>query len=442
MKISIVGTGYVGLVTGACLANVGVTVTCVDINKEKIDLLNNGKVPIFEPGLERLIKKNVNKNRLFFTTNLKKSLVDIDAIFIAVGTPPDEDGSADLKYVLNVAKEIGKYLNHYVVVITKSTVPIGTSEKVKNVIQQELNNRNNSIKFDVASNPEFLREGNALEDFMKPDRIVIGTKSKRAEKVLKRLYHPFIMNNHPVIFVDITSAELIKYAANSMLATRISFMNEIALLCDKVGANIDNIRRGIGSDTRIGDKFLNAGIGYGGSCFPKDVKALIHSANKLGTNLKVLNAVEEANNFQKTILFNKIQKHFNFKLKGLKFAMWGLSFKPRTDDMREAPSLVLIDLLTKEGVDLVAYDPVAIDECKRIIGDKINYANDQYEALKNADALIIVTEWSDFKLPKFTFIEKNLKRKVIFDGRNIFDIELMREFGYTYYSIGRKDIIQ
>lgn len=439
MRIAIVGTGYVGLVTGTCLANVGVTVTCVDIDKEKIAKLKDGIIPIYEPGLEELVKKNTEKNRLSFTTSLKESLQGADAVFIAVGTPPNEDGSADLKYVLAVAKEIGESISDYIVVVTKSTVPIGTSLKVRAAVQEGLDNCNQKVAFDVASNPEFLREGNAVRDFLQPDRVVIGTDGEQAEKVLTRLYQPFIEANHPVLFMDILSAEMTKYAANAMLATRISFMNEIANLCEQVGANVDNVRVGIGSDSRIGNKFLLAGAGYGGSCFPKDVKALVKTADENGISLEVLKAVEDVNYKQKQVLFHKIDKHFKGQLKGVKIALWGLAFKANTDDMREASSLVLIDLLVDAGVEVVVYDPVAMDECRRRIGDKVVYATDQYEALTDADALVVITEWDDFRLPKFTYIEKRLKNKLIFDGRNLYDPITMKEFGYTYYSIGRRN---
>lgn len=439
MRIAIVGTGYVGLVTGTCLANVGVTVTCVDIDKEKIAKLKEGIIPIYEPGLEELVKKNTEKKRLSFTTSLKESLQGADAVFIAVGTPPNEDGSADLKYVLAVAKEIGESISDYIVVVTKSTVPIGTSLKVRAAVQEGLDNCNQKVSFDVASNPEFLREGNAVRDFLQPDRVVIGTDGEQAKKVLTRLYQPFIEANHPVLFMDILSAEMTKYAANAMLATRISFMNEIANLCEQVGANVDNVRVGIGSDSRIGNKFLLAGAGYGGSCFPKDVKALVKTADENGISLEVLKAVEDVNYKQKQVLFHKIDKHFKGQLKGVKIALWGLAFKANTDDMREASSLVLIDLLVDAGVEVVVYDPVAMDECRRRIGDKVVYATDQYEALIDADALVVITEWDDFRLPKFTYIEKRLKNKLIFDGRNLYDPITMKEFGYTYYSIGRRN---
>lgn len=437
MKISIIGTGYVGLVSGTCLAQVGITVTCVDIDETKVQQLRKGVIPIYEPGLQELVIENMEAGRLTFTTSLAESLKNTDAAFIAVGTPPQEDGSADLQYVLQVAQEIGEQMEDYLVVITKSTVPIGTSLKVKAKVQEALQSRGKAIAFDVASNPEFLREGNAVQDFLKPDRVVVGTDSERAQKVLRRLYKPFSDNDHPVLFMDIPSAEMTKYAANSMLATRISFMNEIANLCEIVGANVDYVRRGIGSDSRIGNKFLLAGVGYGGSCFPKDVKALVRTAKENKYDLKILQAVEDVNYEQKKVLFQKILKHFQGDLKGKKFALWGLAFKSNTDDMREAPSLVLIDLLTAAGAEVVAYDPVAMEECEARIGNKIYYAEDQYAALEGADALLVVTEWAEFKVPKFTFIEKRLKNKVIFDGRNMYDPELMKEFGYVHYSIGR-----
>ncbi|MCY1720863.1 UDP-glucose/GDP-mannose dehydrogenase family protein [Prolixibacteraceae bacterium Z1-6] len=438
MKISVVGTGYVGLVSGTCFAETGVNVACVDIDEKKIENLKNGIIPIYEPGLEDIYKKNVTKGRLQFTTSLKDSIEDAAAVFIAVGTPPDEDGSADLKYVLSVAREIGKYIDHYMVVVTKSTVPVGTAAKVKDAIQGELQKRGADIPFDVASNPEFLKEGSAVEDFLKPDRIVIGTESQNAQKVMSRLYKPFLLNGHPILFMDITSSEMTKYAANSMLATKISFINEIANLCEIVGADVDAVRKGIGSDSRIGNKFIYPGTGYGGSCFPKDVQALIRTADENNYSLNILKAVEAVNYRQKSVLFNKINKHFNGDLKGKKFAMWGLAFKPKTDDMREAPSLVIIDKLLEAGATVVAYDPVAMNECKRIIGDKITYAKDEYDAAIDADALILVTEWPEFRLPNFRVLGKLLKNNVIFDGRNIYDPEEMAEKSYTYYAIGRK----
>lgn len=437
MRIAVVGTGYVGLVSGTCLAETGVTVTCVDVDASKIEKLNQGGIPIYEPGLAELVTKNRANERLFFTTSLREALVDADAVFIAVGTPPDEDGSADLRYVLGVAREIGELIDDYIVVVTKSTVPVGTNQKVKQAIQVELEKRGAKVEFDVASNPEFLKEGDAVNDFIKPDRVVIGVETERAGKVMERLYHAFILNNIPIYFMDIASAEMTKYAANSMLATRISFMNDIANLCEIVGANVEAVKLGIGSDTRIGKKFLNAGCGYGGSCFPKDVKALIKTGDDYGYSMGVLKAVEEVNEKQKTLLFDKIQKHYNGCLKGKHFGLWGLSFKPATDDMREAPSLVLIGQLLDAGATVTAFDPVAMNECRRKIGDRITYASHMYDALQEADAMIVVTEWQEFKVPKFTYIEKALKEKVIFDGRNIYNPEQMKEFGYTYYGIGR-----
>ncbi len=437
MKISIVGTGYVGLVTGTCFAETGVTTICVDIDKRKIDMLKNGQVPIYEPGLEDMMHRNVAKERLSFTTRIEESLPEADAAFIAVGTPPDEDGSADLRYVVGVARDIGKHMQDYLVVITKSTVPIGTAEKVRHAVQEELDKRGAKIPFDVASNPEFLKEGSAIQDFLKPDRIVVGVDSDRATKTLNRLYKPFILNGHPLIFMDIPSAEMTKYAANSMLATKISFMNDIANLCEIVGADVDMVRKGIGSDSRIGTKFIYPGAGYGGSCFPKDVKALIQTAKENGYQLKVLQAVEDVNGQQKRVLFAKIHRHFDGKLKGLKVAIWGLAFKPNTDDMREAPSLVLIEQLLEAGATVVAYDPVAMEETHRKIGDVIGYTNDPYEAIIDADALVLVTEWSEFRVPKYKIMQKLMKKHVIFDGRNIYEPEEVNENGFTYYGIGR-----
>jgi len=440
MNITIVGTGYVGLVSGTCFAETGVSVTCIDIDEKKINMLKKGKVPIFEPGLDRMIDTNVSKGRLHFSTSLKDNLKDCEVVFSAVGTPPDEDGSADLQYVLDVAHEVGKHMEDYLVIVTKSTVPIGTAKKVKAAIKEELEKRGVDIPFDVASNPEFLKEGDAIDDFLKPDRIVVGVESERAEKIMRRLYKPFLLNGHPIYFMDIPSAELTKYAANSLLATKISFMNDMANLCEIVGANVNNIRQGIGSDTRIGQKFLYAGVGYGGSCFPKDVKALIKTSDDNNHSLRILKAVENVNEDQKSVLFDKIMKHFNNKIKGKKFAMWGLSFKPNTDDMREAPSLVIIDKLIAEGAKVIAYDPVAMDETKRRIGDLIQYAKDPYQTLLDSDALLIITEWSEFRHPNFKMIEKLLNNKLIFDGRNIFDLGDMTEYGFEYYSIGRNKI--
>lgn len=437
MRISVVGTGYVGLVSGACLAETGVTVTCVDVNVKKIDLLNQGGIPIYEPGLAELIAKNRADERLFFTVSLKESLKDADAVFIAVGTPPDEDGSADLRYVLGVAREIGQLLDHYAVIVTKSTVPVGTNQKVKQAVAEELQKRGADIEFDIASNPEFLKEGDAVNDFMSPDRIVIGVESERAKKTMERLYHAFLLNNTSIFFMDIPSAEMTKYAANSMLATRISFMNDIANLCEIVGADVGAVKRGIGSDTRIGKKFLNAGCGYGGSCFPKDVKALIRTGDEYGYSMEVLKSVERVNEKQKEVLFTKIMRHYRNDIRGKRFGMWGLSFKPATDDMREAPSLVLIERLLEAGAVVRAFDPVATEECRRRIGDRIEYARNMYDALEGADAMVVVTEWQEFKVPKFTYIEKALKEKIIFDGRNIYNPEQMKEFGYIYYGIGK-----
>jgi UDPglucose 6-dehydrogenase len=440
MKISVVGTGYVGLVSGTCFAETGVDVVCVDVDQKKIDMLNNRKIPIYEPGLEDIFIQNVEKDRLKFTTDLGSSLKNAAAVFIAVGTPPDEDGSADLQYVLAVAREIGRHMEQYLVVATKSTVPVGTSVKVKNAIQEELKIRGVDIPFDVASNPEFLKEGSAIQDFLKPDRIVIGAESEKAKKAMRRLYKPFILNGHPILFMDITSAEMTKYAANSMLATRISFINEIANLCEILGADIDAVRQGIGSDPRIGNKFLYPGIGYGGSCFPKDVQALIKTGEEHGYPLEILKAVEDVNHRQKSIIFNKIHKYFDGQLKGLRIALWGLSFKPKTDDMREAPSLVLIEKLLEAGASVVAYDPVAVSEARRILGKRISIAKDQYDACIDADALVLVTEWSEFRLPNFKVLERLLKNKLIFDGRNIYDPVELEELSFTYYSVGRKSV--
>ncbi len=440
MKISMVGTGYVGLVSGTCFSETGINVTCVDVNEDKINNLKKGIIPIYEPGLEPMLKRNVEKERLFFTTSLKESLEDSETLFIAVGTPPGEDGSADLRHVLDVAREVGKHLDHYMVVVTKSTVPIGTAKKVKATIQEELDKRGEKIDFDVASNPEFLKEGDAVEDFLRPDRIIIGTESEKAEEVLKKLYRPFLLNQHPILFMDIPSAELTKYAANSMLATKISFMNDIANLCEKVGADVNEVRRGIGSDTRIGTKFIYAGAGYGGSCFPKDVKAIIRTADENDHSLEILKAVEDVNNRQKSILFHKLNNHFNGDLEGKKIALWGLSFKPNTDDMREAPSITIVNRLIEKGAKVYGYDPVAMKEAKKVLGDKITYTEDQYEAVEGADALILVTEWSEFRVPKWKEMEQMMKNKLVFDGRNIYDPNEMIKLGWTYYSIGRKPI--
>ena len=432
MKIAIVGTGYVGLVSGTCFAEIGVDVTCVDTNSEKIESLQKGIIPIYENGLEEMVLRNMKAKRLKFTTSLESCLDDVEVIFSAVGTPPDEDGSADLKYVLEVARTIGRNMKQYKLVVTKSTVPVGTAPKVRAVIQEELDKRGVKIDFDVASNPEFLKEGNAISDFMSPDRVVVGVESARAEKLMSKLYKPFLLNNFRVIFMDIPSAEMTKYAANSMLATRISFMNDIANLCELVGADVNMVRSGIGSDTRIGRKFLYPGIGYGGSCFPKDVKALIKTAELNGYPMQVLRAVEEVNELQKSVLFDKLVKQFNDNLKDKTIALWGLAFKPETDDMREAPALVLIDKLLKAGCQIRAYDPAAMQECKRRIGDSVYYACDMYDAVLDADALMLVTEWKEFRLPSWAVIRKTMAQQIVLDGRNIYDKKEMEELGFVY----------
>ncbi len=439
MNIAVVGTGYVGLVTGTCFSEMGVHVTCIDVDERKIEALNKGIIPIYEPGLETLVHKNMKSGRLRFSTRLEDVLNSVEIVFSAVGTPPDEDGSADLKYVLDVAHTIGKHLNRYVVVATKSTVPVGTASKVKAVIEEELKARGVNIEFDVASNPEFLKEGNAVKDFMSPDRVVVGVESQRARKLMARLYKPFMIVSDRLIFTDIPSAEMIKYAANSMLATRISFMNDIANLCELVGADVNMVRKGIGSDTRIGKKFLYAGCGYGGSCFPKDVKALIKTAADNGYDLRVLKAVEEVNNDQKLVLYQKIVKHYGDErlLHGKTVAMWGLAFKPETDDMREAPSLILIDLLLKAGVAVKVYDPVAMDECRRRIGDKVIYSQNMYDAAEGADALMLVTEWKEFRIPNTDTLLAKMHGRLILDGRNILDAEELRLAGFEYHCIGK-----
>jgi UDPglucose 6-dehydrogenase len=438
MKTLIIGTGYVGLVTGTCFAETGIDVVCIDINKDKIDKLNKGIIPIFEPGLEPMVMRNIEKKRLSFDTSIKNNLEDVEAVFIAVGTPPGTDGSADLSYVLNAARDIGKSMNSYMVIVTKSTVPIGTSHKVKEAIQEELKARNVSIEFDVASNPEFLKEGAAVEDFLKPDRIILGIESERAAKILNRLYRPFILNGHPVIAMDIASAELTKYAANCMLATKISFMNDLANLCELVGADINQVRKGIGSDPRIGSKFIYAGIGFGGSCFPKDVKALIKTAADYGYPLEVIKAVENVNNRQKTVIFNKVNIHFKGDISNKIFGVWGLSFKPNTDDVREAPSLKAIEQLIGAGARVKVYDPVAMEEARKILGESVEYGRDVYDVLIDADALILATEWSEFRIPNFKLMDRIMKEKVIFDGRNIYDPEEVKENGFVYYGIGRQ----
>lgn len=436
MNIAIVGTGYVGLVSGTCFAEMGINVTCVDVDVNKIENLKKGIIPIYEPGLEEMVHKNVKAGRLHFTTDLASCLNDVEVVFSAVGTPPDEDGSADLKYVLEVARTIGRNMNSYVLVVTKSTVPVGTAKKVKAAIQEELDKRGVAIEFDVASNPEFLKEGNAIDDFMKPDRVVVGVESEKAKSLMENLYKPFMMNNYRMIFTDIPSAEMIKYAANAMLATRISFMNDIANLCEIMGADVNMVRKGIGTDARIGSKFLYAGCGYGGSCFPKDVKALIKTASHNGYEMKVLQAVEEVNENQKSVLFKKLHKHFEGDLHGKTVGLWGLAFKPETDDMREAPSLVLINHLLNAGCTVKVYDPVAMDECKRKIGDSVIYCNDRYEATLDTDALLLVTEWKEFRIPSWAVLNKMMKQPVIIDGRNIYDRQQVKESGFHYYNIG------
>lgn len=438
MKIAVVGTGYVGLVTGTCFAESGVTVTCIDKDKNKIKQLGEGSVPIYEPGLEDMVKRNMEKKRLFFTADLKKGIDEAEVIFIAVGTPPGEDGSADLRHVISVAGEIGSTIKAYTVVVTKSTVPVGTSEKIRKAISDELKKRKSKVPFDVASNPEFLKEGAAVDDFLKPERIVIGVDNERAGDIMKSLYMPFVLNNHPILFMDIASAEITKYAANAMLATRISFINEIANLCDILGADINHVRKGIGSDSRIGSKFLYSGTGYGGSCFPKDVKALIKTAHDKGYELNVIKAVEKANEYQKNVIFNKMSKHFKNTFRNKTIGIWGLSFKPKTDDIRESSSIHLIENLLKEGSKIRAYDPAAMNEVKKLLGKKIVLADDPYEALKGTDALVLMTEWSEFHLPDFSKMAGLMNAKVIFDGRNIYNPEVIKKLGFRYYGIGRR----
>lgn len=436
MKIAIVGTGYVGLVTGACLSEVGMDVTCIDVDEKKIENLKRGILPIYEPGLEEIVERNFSKGRLKFSTNLAESIQGAEAAFIAVGTPPGEDGSADLKYVLQVAQGIGEHMQDYMVVVTKSTVPVGTAEKVRAQLKSALESRGSDLTFDVASNPEFLKEGAAVDDFMKPDRIVVGVESDRSRETMERLYRPFTLNGHPVIIMDIPSAEMTKYAANAMLATKISFMNDVANLCEIMGADVNAVRRGIGSDPRIGNKFIYPGIGYGGSCFPKDVKALIRTARENGHEMRILQSVEDVNESQKEVMFTKLKKHFG-DLSGKHFAMWGLSFKPQTDDMREAPSLVIIDQILKAGGTVCAYDPVAMEEAQhQHLGDKIRYAENEYDALKDADALLLVTEWAEFRVPDWSKVKSSLNNAVVFDGRNLYDRVRLRELGFDYYGIG------
>lgn len=436
MNIAIVGTGYVGLVSGTCFAEMGVHVTCVDVNSDKIKALQQGQVPIYEPGLDEMVLRNQREGRLTFTTDLKSCLDQVEIVFSAVGTPPDEDGSADLRYVLEVARTIGREMTRYILLVTKSTVPVGTARKVKEAILEEQRRRGVSIPFDVASNPEFLKEGAAIKDFMSPDRVVVGVESEKAQELMTRLYRPFLLNNFRVIFTDIPSAEMIKYAANSMLATRISFMNDIANLCELVGADVNMVRKGIGTDTRIGSKFLYAGCGYGGSCFPKDVKALIKTAEQSGYTMRVLKAVEEVNEDQKSILFHKLSNHYGGMLRDKTIAVWGLAFKAETDDMREATSLTTIQLLLEAGCKIRVFDPVAMEECRRRIGNRVEYATDMYDATLGADALLVITEWKQFRLPSWGVIRKSMNRPLVIDGRNIYDAREMKNFGFEYACIG------
>lgn len=437
MNIAVVGTGYVGLVSGTCFAEMGVNVTCIDIDKKKVTRLLRGEIPIYEPGLDELVKRNVAEGRLKFTTDLPSCLPQSEIVFIAVGTPPDEDGSADLRYVLDVAREFGRNIKKYTLLVTKSTVPVGTAAKVRKVIEEELEARGEKVEFDVASNPEFLKEGAAVSDFMRPDRVVVGVDSDRARNLMSRLYRPLLLNNFRVIFTDIPSAEMIKYAANSMLATRISFMNDIANLCELVGADVNMVRKGLGSDTRIGSKFLYPGCGYGGSCFPKDVKALISTARQHGYRMRVLEAVEQVNVEQKELIVKKLKKTLGPDLSGLNIAVWGLSFKPETDDMREATSLVVINRLLEAGANIKVYDPVAMNECRRRIGDKVSYARDMYAALGNADALLMLTEWKQFRMPSWDIVVREMRRPLIIDGRNIYDPSELSAAGIEYHCIGR-----
>ena len=437
-KTLVVGTGYVGLVTGACFSEMGIPVVCVDVDAEKIENLKKGILPIYEPGLDVIVEKNAKAGRLSFSTSLEENIDNAEVIFSAVGTPPDEDGSADLRYVLDVARTVGQKMNDYKLIVTKSTVPVGTAALVRKTVQNELDKRGLNIHFDVASNPEFLKEGDAVNDFMRPDRVVVGVESQKAEEIMTRLYRPFLLNNFRVIFMDITSAEMTKYAANAMLATRISFMNDIANLCEKVGANINMVRKGIGSDTRIGTKFLYAGCGYGGSCFPKDVKALVKIGEQNEYQMRVIKAVEEVNDDQKFVLFNKLKSYYREDLKGKTIAIWGLAFKPETDDMREAPSLVVIEELLRAGCKIKAYDPIAMTETKRRIGEKITYSKDIYDAANQVDALLVVTEWKEFRVPVWEKIKNAMNKAVVFDGRNIYDPNEMEKLGFDYFGIGVK----
>ena len=438
MNIAIVGTGYVGLVSGTCFSEMGINVTCVDVDEKKIQKLQDGVMPIYEPGLDELVERNVKAGRLHFTTDLTTCLDEVEIIFSAVGTPPDEDGSADLKYVLEVARTVGRNITKHVVLVTKSTVPVGTAKKVRGVIQEELDRRGVNIEFDVASNPEFLKEGAAIKDFMAPDRVVVGVESAKAKKIMERLYRPFTLNGYPILMMDVASAEMTKYAANAMLATRISFMNDIANLCERVGANVDNVRKGMGADSRIGSRFLYAGCGYGGSCFPKDVKALVHTGIQNGYHMQVIEAVEAVNEKQKSTVFDKLLNAFGGNLQDKTVAMWGLSFKPETDDMREAPALVVIEKLLQAGAIVKVFDPVAMEETERRIGKQVIYCKDMYEAVIDADAIALMTEWKQFRMPSWAIIRKAMKNFVVVDGRNIYDGEELKELGFTYSRIGQK----
>lgn len=438
MNIAIVGTGYVGLVSGTCFSEMGINVTCVDVDEKKIQKLQDGVMPIYEPGLDELVERNVKAGRLHFTTDLTTCLDEVEIIFSAVGTPPDEDGSADLKYVLEVARTVGRNITKHIVLVTKSTVPVGTAKKVRGVIQEELDRRGVNIEFDVASNPEFLKEGAAIKDFMAPDRVVVGVESAKAKKIMERLYRPFTLNGYPILMMDVASAEMTKYAANAMLATRISFMNDIANLCERVGANVDNVRKGMGADSRIGSRFLYAGCGYGGSCFPKDVKALVHTGIQNGYHMQVIEAVEAVNEKQKSIVFDKLLNAFGGNLQDKTVAMWGLSFKPETDDMREAPALVVIEKLLQAGAIVKVFDPVAMEETERRIGKQVIYCKDMYEAVIDADAIALMTEWKQFRMPSWAIIRKAMKNFVVVDGRNIYDGGELKELGFTYSRIGQK----
>lgn len=437
MRIAIVGTGYVGLVSGACFSEMGIDVTCVDIDSQKIRRLRQGIIPIYEPGLEDLVRRNTSAGRLHFTTSLAECIDSVEIVFCAVGTPPDSDGSADLTYVLEVAREFGSLVNRPTIFVTKSTVPVGTARRIYDIISGELDKRRMNIDFDVASNPEFLKEGAAIKDFMSPDRVVIGTDSPRARLMMERLYRPFLLNNFRVIFMDIASAEMTKYASNSMLATRISFMNEIANLCERVGADVNMVRKGMGTDARIGGKFLYAGCGYGGSCFPKDVKALARTGRENGCPMNIIEAVERVNERQKSVVFEKIQRYLGASLHGKRITLWGLAFKPETDDMREAPSLVVIDRLIEAGAEVIVFDPVAMDECRRRLGDKVTYATDMYAATDGADALALLTEWKQFRLPSWSVIRKAMRGNLVIDGRNIYDADELTDEGFTYHCIGK-----